>query len=81
MYLGDHIRKIFLSVKNNRLTTGLVRVVSTAMAALSSEVAERATRLAHASNSFFPVVGVVPLGVLNFLALIPGFEARHCIIL
>ena len=58
MYLGDHIRKIFLSVKNNRLTTGLFRV-----AALSSGVAERATRLAHASNSFFPMVGVVPLGV------------------
>ena len=41
----------------------LVRVVSAAMATLSSGVAERATRLAHASNSVFPVVGVVSLGV------------------
>ena len=53
------------------------------MATLSSRVAERATLLAHASNSFFPVVWDVPdtLYKSNFLALILGFEALHCKIL
>ena len=49
----------------------LVRLVSAAMATLSRKVAERATRLAHASNSFFSVVVVVRLCVYIFQIVLP----------
>ena len=56
-----------------------VWVIAAAMATLGSRVAERATRLAHALDRFFSVVGIVPPCVLSTSLPYIGFIAIPCL--